>query len=327
MEKYRRTSDGRCVSFWYGAVLCLGALFAAASHANAEPAVGQFEVKDLEAEPGRVEFQSQNAHSFGQPQRQSRFDPSAGERVYDDNSVTHQRHALELEASLTRYLRMRIGVEFEKERVDDPIDPGSANDFQALRFEEVALEGVLILVPVPEEGGVGFGLLAEFEAPTFSEDLNSIVFGPIVQATSGDWNFVANLTLVHSFGSGGAEALEEGERDRKWDLAYAVQLARTIDPHWTLALEAYGTIDRLGNTGTPGAPREFFGDHDLHRAGPIFYYQYEADRGLAASEVEAGEGSEGEKEGTVVSIGTGVLFGLNDNTPDATLKWSVEVEF
>jgi len=36
---------------------------------HAEPAIGQFELKDLEAEPGEIEFQSQNAWSFGQPRR------------------------------------------------------------------------------------------------------------------------------------------------------------------------------------------------------------------------------------------------------------------
>lgn len=298
--------------------------FSGAIPASAGPAIGQFEIKDLEAEPGRVEFQSQNAHSFGQPSRKSRFDPGEGERVYDDNSVVQQRHALELEAAFTRYLRMRMGVEFEKERIEEPVNPGMANDFEALRFDEVALEGVVILVPVPESGGVGLGLLAEFEAPAFSDELNSIIFGPIIEAKAGAWNFIANITFVHSFGSGGAEALEEGERDRKWDLAYALQLAREIDANWTLALEAYGTFDRLGNSGTPGIERAFFGDHDLHRAGPIVYYKYEADGGAAAEDDEGGEGDE---EGTVVSIGTGVLFGLNDNTPDATLKWSVEVEF
>lgn len=327
MIRSGQTESLNGASFWCIATACVGFVLAATANAYAGPAIGQFELKDLEAEPGRVEFQSQNAHSFGQPARKSRFDAGEGERVYDDNSVVQQRHALELEAALTRWLRMRIGVEFEKERIEEPVSVGMANDFEALRFDEVALEGVVILVPVPEAGGVGFGFLAEFEAPAFSDELNSIIFGPIVEAKAGAWNFIANVTFVHSFGSGGEEALEEGERDRKWDLAYAVQLMRTLDSHWSLALEAYGTFDRIGNTGTPGLSRAFFGDHDLHRAGPIVYYQYEADRGPGPGVSAAGAGDEDGDEGTVVSIGTGVLFGLNDNTPDATLKWSIEVEF
>ena len=32
-------------------------------------------------------------------------------------------------------------------------------------------------------------------------------------------------------------------------------------------------------------------------------------------------------EGTSVRVGAGVLFGLNENTSDYALKWSVEIEF
>jgi hypothetical protein len=39
--------------------------------------------------------------------------------------------------------------------------------------------------------------------------------------------------------------------------------------------------------------------------------------------VDAGEAS----EGSSVSVGLGLLAGLNENTPDATLKLSVEVDF
>ena len=38
------------------------------------------------------------------------------------------------------------------------------------------------------------------------------------------------------------------------------------------------------------------------------------------------DGREGDN-GVEVILGFGLLFGLNDNTPDTTFKWSVEVEF
>ncbi len=300
--------------------------------AVAGPAIGQFELKDLESEPGRVEFQSQNAHSFGQPSRRFLSDEDAdGETVYDENSVVRQRHALELEFSVTRYFRLRVGVEYEKERFDDPSSPALADGFANLKLDEVAVEGVVILVPVPEAGGIGFGALAEFEAPVGGDDLNSIVFGPIVEARAGAWSAIANLTLVKAFGNGGQDDEGGRERDRKLDLAYAVQVAREIDDNWAMALEAYGTIDRIGHGGDPGEGARLFGDHDLHRAGPLVYYTQRLDRPVAqqrgddnkAAETDAPE----EAEGTILTIGTGVLFGLNRNTPDATLKWSVEVEF
>ncbi|MEO1207706.1 MAG: hypothetical protein AAFV45_15370 [Pseudomonadota bacterium] len=310
--------------------LALGTMWAATA-AVAGPAIGQFELKDLEAEPGRIEFQSQNAHAFGQPSRQTARDDDDGDLLFDDNSVAKQRHALELETALSRFFRVRIGIEFEKERIDEPLFLSQADDFAALRLEEVALEGVVILVPVPEKGGVGVGFLAEFEAPVFGDDLKTIIFGPIMEFRAGPLRYISNITFVHFFGAG-----EDGEPpDNKWDLAYAQQLSYALNDTWTLALEAYGTFDRLGNSGRPGEERAAFGDFDQHRIGPIVYYEFGLPGRLAPSGAEHDgdatdaslSGLDDDDEGTVVSIGTGVLFGLNDNTSDATLKWSVEVEF
>lgn len=299
--------------------------------ARAEPAIGQFELKDLEAEPGEVEFQSQNAFALGQPRRSIGADP-AGEPIYDENSVTRQRHALEIEMSLTRWLRTRVGIEYEKERLDEPAGPALADAYAPLQLTEVALEGVVILKPVTD-GGLGFGLLAEFEHPLAPGELNSIIFGPIVGARSGAWEALLNLMFVHHFGSG--ERDDDGlERDDKWDFAYAAQLKYGIDATWSVALEAYGTIDRLGSTGERSEGALLFGDHDQHRAGPVVYYERKVggsgksddDDGPRVAGVQTLEGA-GHDGDVTVRLGTGVLLGLNDNTPDATLKASLEVEF
>lgn len=320
------------------AAVCMVALCVFPLPVLAGPAIGQFELKDLEAEPGNLEFQSQNAHSWGQPRRKTARD-SDGELIFDDNAVVRQRHALEMEATLTTFLRMRVGIEYEKERFEEIDDLALANAFDDLKLDEVAVEVVTIFKRVPESGGVGFGALAEFEHPIQGgDDLNSIVFGPIVEARYGPWGAVGNLTFVHHFGNG-----ERGggppERDEKWDLAYATQLSYTVNDNWMLALEGYGTFDRLGNSGTAGEEREAFGDHDLHRAGPLVYYSFApAKRGgiSEAHRLDGSEGSETEREGEpgaeeddemVVTLGLGMLFGLNDNTPDQTFKWSLEVEF
>ena len=36
---------------------------------SAGPSIGQFEIKSLDAVPGRIEFQSQNAYTLGNPRR------------------------------------------------------------------------------------------------------------------------------------------------------------------------------------------------------------------------------------------------------------------
>lgn len=311
-----------------GALLLVAVAALAASVAAvpvlAEPAIGQFELKDLEAEPGEVEFQSQNAIAWGQ--RRRRFaETSPGEFVYDDNDATRQRHALEIEMSLTRYLRTRIGAEFEKERYDEPPSPARASAFDELKLTEVALEGVLVLKPVAE-GGLGFGLLVEYEHPVEPGEMNSIVFGPILGARSGPWSALLNLTLVHHFGAGQRD--DDGlERDDKWDLAYAMQLKYQADSAWALALEAYGTFDRIGDTGMKSEAADAFGDHDQHRAGPVVYYAWKRG-GQEVASLDDDDRQAGQKDGEVtVTLGTGLLFGLTEDTPATTLKASLEIEF
>ncbi|MDX2257708.1 MAG: hypothetical protein NW205_02220 [Hyphomicrobiaceae bacterium] len=325
-----RCRAGRLVDLFTALVAVL-----VASHgAEAGPAVGQFELKDLDNDPGRVELQSQNAHSWGQPRRRSALD-DGGERLYDDNSIARQRHALEVEMTLTHFFRMRIGIEYEKERIEEPGALAEANAFGELSLDEVALEGVFILLPVPKAGGAGIGFVAEFEHPLEGGDLNSIVLGPLFEVRSGRWSGIANITAVKAFGNGEWEA-GAFERDQKWDLAYALQAKYEFDDTWALAAEGYGTFDRVWDSGTPGESARRFGDHDQHRAGPILYYARRLDAGRTVS--PAGESAEAEEaadiaddgeedEGTVLTIGTGLLFGLNGNTPDATLKWSLELEF
>ena len=319
----------RCVHAILVWVLMIGVMVGL-TPAHAGPAVGQFELKDLEAEPGKIEFQSQNAHAFGQPRRKVATDDDGG-LIYDDNTVVRQRHALELEAALSQFFRMRVGIEYEKERTEEPDALAFANSYEDLKLDEVAVEGVIIFKRIEDRQGIGFGALVEVEKPLEKGELSSVVFGPIVEVQSGAWSAVANILLVHSFGRG--EVTDEGrERDNKLDFAYATQIMYEYSPTWAFALEGYGTVDRLGDTGMPGEERAAFGDHDQHRLGPLVYYRFSA----GDNELSAGVGSDmdglevsdsDEDEGIEGNIGVGVLFGLNNNTPDATLKWSVELEF
>lgn len=282
----------------------------------AGPAIGQFELKDLEAEPGGVEFQSQNAHILQNPKRKiDASDPD--ETLFDDNAVQHQRHALELEFGITRYLKTRIGIEYEKERIDDPDSIGAANDFEDLKLSEAGIEAILILKRVPENG-FGFGIVTEYERPIESEESSAWVIGPIIQGKFGKISTNLNLTAVRAIGG-------EAPSDDKWDFAYAAKLAYAFNENWALALEGYGTVDRIGNSGNPSEDAVRFGDHDQHRLGPILYYTVNAGKDLSLSPVELSGNHGG--EGPEIMFGAGVLVGLNDNTPDATLKWTIEVEF
>jgi hypothetical protein len=286
--------------------------------AIADPAVGQFELKTLESGPGFLEFQSQNAWSFGQPRRESTI--VDGEPIYDDNSIIKQREALEMEMGLTRHLKMRVGIEFEQERLDDPQSPAEANDFGPLQLDEIGAEVIAIFIP-RDGDGFGFGTVVEFERPLEGDEQMSLIMGPIFEYATGPWLVAAIPMLVHDFGG---DPDEDDIRDEKWDFAYAAQVAYTVNDNWTLAMEAYGTVERLGNTGTPGEATLAFGDHDQHRIGPILYYSYDFGRSLRPDPRRDDDGS---IETSELTVGLGFLAGLNDNTPDGTLKLSVELDF
>ncbi len=307
---------------WYRLVFAsmfatLGSLVMASFGAYAGPAIGQFEMKTLESAPGHMEFQSQNAWSFGQP---SRAFSGGAEPVYDDNSVIRQRQALEMEMGFTHYLKMRVGIEFEQERMDDPQSPADANDFATLKLDEIGTELIAILIP-RDGDGFGFGTVVEFERPLESGGQMSLIMGHIFEYASGPWMFSAIPMLVHDFGG---DPDEDGIKDDKWDFAYAAQVAYEFSETWTLSIEAYGTVERLGNSGERGEAALAFGDHDQHRIGPILYYTYDFGRSIRP---DPRPGENGEIENSELAVGVGLLAGLNDNTPDATLKLSVEVEF
>jgi hypothetical protein len=205
-------------------------LVAATSASNAGPSVNQFEVKDLESEPGEMQFQSQNAISSGFAKRRV-TQGGNGDLVYDDNTVAKERYALEMQMGITSWFRTRVGIEFEKERVDDPTSVARANAFQDLHLTGVALEGVFVFVPVKKEG-IGLGLLTELDAPVRG-GTRQVYVGPIVHALSGPWSALANLMLVQQFGSPQRGLLPE---DRKQDFAYAAQVKYDLSDAWGLAL-------------------------------------------------------------------------------------------
>jgi hypothetical protein len=312
-------------------------LLLAAGAAQAGPAIGQFEVKDLEVETGTLQFQSQNAFALGQPRRRL-VETSPGDFVYDENSVTRQRHSLELEAHLTSFFRSRVGIEFEKERLDSPELPVLADSYGNLKLTSAAIEGVMVIVPTKGHG-LGLGFMTEFDHSLSSKEADNWFIGPIVQYDHGPWRLTADLLAVRFF-----SPVEDGVRDNKWDFAYAAQVRYKYSESWSLAVEAYGTVDRVAGTGTPGEATVLLGDHDQHRIGSIVYYSYNLGgeklfalkaRGAAASAVK-GVGGRDDKPGSVAdddddqpkaTLGVGVLAGLTPATPDLTLKWSLEIEF
>ena len=288
--------------------------------------IGQFELKTLESAPGAFEFQSQNAWSWGQPSRQIESDDPSGIE-FDENAVIRARYALELEMGFTNFLKMRVGIEFEQERLDDPASIEEANDFDDLRLADVGAEIVAILMPRRGDG-TGLGVVAEIEGPVDHKGPNNLTLGPIIEFQSGRWFAAAVPMAVYAFGGDH----EESERvDNKWDFAYAAQLMYRLSETWSLALEGYGTVERLESTGHPSEPAQLFGDFDQHRAGAVLYYSYDFGGSRRSEAMTPGSAlltdTDEEEEGRSMAVGLGLLEGLNEDTPDHTLKLSIEVHF
>jgi hypothetical protein len=87
----------------------------------------------------------------------------------------------------------------------------------------------------------------------------------------------------------------------------------------------------LGSTGRPSASARLFGDADQHRMGPVLYCTYDLSGSPRRESMISGSGllsdAREEEAGASLTIGFGLLEGLNENTADHTLKLSIEVEF
>lgn len=291
----------RCPSKQAEIVTLLVTIFASCcgSTAHAEPVIGQFELKTLDSDPGALEFQSQNAWSWGQPTRQAAND-GTNQLVFDENAVIRQRHALEIEAGITSRLKMRVGIEFEKERFEDPETIESAGAFDELQLTEAGLELIAVLVPRNDDGA-GFGIVVEYERPVHDDEPDTLVVGSIVEFLYGRWFAAVVPMAARTLGS--RDDMDDPVDD-KWDFAYAAQLAYMFSERWSLAFESYGTIERVAGSGHPSESAQLFGDFDQHRAGPVLYHSYRD-----------------------MEVGIGLLAGLNHHTPEQTLKLSIEIDF
>ncbi len=296
--------------------------------AGLQPAAAQFEIKGLEIEKGGVEFEYNGDTYFGQPSRRFQRDPGApAEFVFDENEVNRQRHNIELGYGVTDSLQLSVGVELEQERVDDPSSLSEAENFGSLKATSLQFEGTAILLPL-QGNGVGLGLYGQLEPALLKGDANHFSAGPIIKAAHGPWSVTLNPLIGHLWG-GESDPANGVFPDDLWSFEYQWQAAYQVNEKFAFAIEGYGAVNRLGDSGTPSEEALLFGDQDQHRVGPVMYYTFDAG-GLNASrsggEKDANEGGD-DDGGSEVTMALGVLFGLNDDTADAALKWGLEVEF
>ena len=112
-----------------------------------------------------------------------------------------------------------------------------------------------------------------------------IEFGPVLETEIGELEFVGNLFAEVPF----ADGEDAG-------LAYAAQLVSEVNEDFGIGVEAFGEFEGL------------FGERgeDVHMAGPAIYWESELSNGHKLEPRVA------------------VLFGLNDESPEAVLSFNLE---
>lgn len=284
---------------------------ASAPVAVAGPALDQYEIKDLNSVPGAIEFQSQNDFSSGNPRRRVQAD-GAGV-IADTNSVTRQREGLEVEIGLTSFVKLRLGVEFEQGRIDDPRSFSDARRMGPLEFDGYGAETIWTFVPRKGDG-VGAGVLVQWDQSAHAEEASTLTIGPIIEWQQGAWSATLNPTVIQYFGG----ALED---KHKVDFGYAARVMYRASKEYALALESYGGVERISGDNIGEAER-LFGKFNQYRLGPVFYWTFGDDDDTD----ETSKKVKGERD-VETTLGTGLLLGLNKDTPATTLKLSLDIDY
>ena len=294
--------------------------------ANAEHLL---EIEQPKVEAGEIEIEYRGDYHFQQPRR--RFIQSP-ELVFDDNGFNRQRHTIGIGYGLTKWLGLLVGLEAEQARFEDAESFAGARGFDELKVTEIELEGTVVLVPAGKNGFAAAALIQQHFALE-QDEAHQLFLGTALQYVLGPWSATANLYAVKNIGGRG-ERDGASIRDERWDFQYAAQVKYQVNSRLALALEGYGVVERLGNSGTKSDERQLFGDFDRHLLGPAIYYSWRDDdrtatqpgKGLRVRSADAND-QNGDKPGPTYSMGAGVLFGLTESTSDVVLKWTLGVEF
>jgi hypothetical protein len=293
--------------------------------------INQFEIKQPKVEAGEVEVEYLGDYHFGQPRR--RFLQTPDGLALDANEFNRQRHTLGIGYGLTNWLGLQVGIEAEQARLEEAETLARANSFDELKVTEIQIEGTIVLVPAPKNG-FGAAVLVEHNIALERGEAQQLFLGTALQHNWGPWAATVNLYAVKNIG-GREERDGDLISDERWDFQYAAQLKYRVNSSFALAFEGYGVIERLGSSGTKSDERVLFGDFDRHLLGPAFYYSWGPDddrpakrpgKGVRVRSADAVDRN-GDKDGARYTLGAGLLFGINNNTSDVALKWTLGVEF
>jgi len=252
------------------------------------PALAEFEIQESTIDPGEIQLQYRGAWHSGLP----KGDAGDLDVLPDqEEAPLRQSHDAELQMSITSHWLVALTHTF-----DEPI----ADDF---RLSALEVESQIELITLVGDG-LGLAVQGGVEKPLFEasrEEAPDFSLGPIIELATNDFLLTLNPLFFREFGE---LAEQEG-----WGFEYGWQAKYDVTERLALALEMFGEIDELRNSGSF--------DEQQHSIGPAFYYTLgEAD----VDEFGKGEGAE-----LVLSLGA--QFGLTEQTSDAALKVFIGYEF
>jgi hypothetical protein len=158
---------------------------------------------------------------------------------------------------------------------------------ESYKLDEIEWENIFALTE-PGQYWLDLGLFAEF-ARDYAEGRNAIKLGPMFQKEFGSLQANLNVLFERQLGSGAESGAEIG---------YQWQLKWRGDPRFEPGLQGFGTLGRTND----------FGHQTDANIGPAFF-----------GYIPTGQRSK-------LKYDAAVLFGLNKNTPDTTLRFQIEYE-
>ncbi|HEX7272049.1 MAG TPA: hypothetical protein VF420_07865 [Casimicrobiaceae bacterium] len=159
---------------------------------------------------------------------------------------------------------------------------------ESYRLDEFEWENIFALTE-PGQYWLDLGLFAEL-AHDYAEGRNAIAIGPMFQKEFGPALSNVNLFFERELGAGAESGAE---------MSYQFQLKWRGDPRFEPGLQSFGSLGRTND----------FGHQTQANLGPAFFGQI----------LTGGT--------TKLKYDAAVLFGLNKNTPDTTLRFQIEYEF
>lgn len=278
----------------------VSAMAAGLTLAGTKPVLAEFEIQEAEIEKGEIEIEYRGAYHWGVPKGVE------GEFGFEVND-TRQSHDIELQMSITDWVMLSVVGVFEQ-----PL----GKDLQAraveaeIQFELIARKG----------NGIGLAVQAEYESAInhgVQEDgePNEFAMGPIVEWARGPLLLTFNPLFGRQLGT---FADQEG-----LGFEYGWRGAYDVNKRWGLAVEMFGEIEDLANSGS-------FNDQ-VHSIGPTLLVNFGGDEDDADEVRAKAGGDDDEKVGgprkPQFSMNVGVQFGLTDATSDTALKFQGALQF